>query len=75
MRESTVFVYQRVDDPVRYIRCVEDGNLLCQSKGRVAYLVVGVGMPMRLVALAPDAYIRIKCERCKTYYSILVQTI
>lgn len=75
LRESSIFVYQRINDPIRYIRCVEDGNLLLESKGTIAYIVVGVGMPTKIIKITPDVYIRIKCKRCDTYYSILIQTI
>jgi len=75
IRESIIYVYQRADDPIRYIRCVEDGNVLCEAKGQVAYIVVGLGIPARIVKISRDNYLRIKCKRCEVYYSIMIQSI
>lgn len=75
MKEATIFVYQRDDDPARYIRCVEDGTLLLESKGRVAYLVVGLGLPPRIVKQTINAYVRVKCKRCQTFYNIMIQNV
>ncbi len=75
MKESSIFVYQRPDDPVRYIRCTEDGNMLLESKGRVVYLIVGLGLPPRIIEQTTNAYVRVKCKRCQTFYNILIQNI
>lgn len=75
LRESSYFIYQRANDPIRYVRCVEDGTLLCEAKGQVAYLIVGLGLPAQVIKIKQNAYIRVKCKRCATYYNILIQTI
>jgi hypothetical protein len=75
MKESTIFVYQHPDDSIRYIRCVEDGTLLLESKGKVVYLIVGLGLPPRLVEQTRNAYIKLKCKRCNTFYNIMIQII
>ena len=72
IRESSIYVYQRINDPLRYVRCIEDGNLLLEIKGTVAYVIVGINQPHKIIKISAT-YIRIKCNRCKTYYSILVQ--
>lgn len=75
MEESTIFIYQKPTDDIRYIRCVEDGNLLCEAKGRVAYIVIGLGLPPRIIEVTANAYIRLKCKRCDTFYNVLIQNI
>ena len=74
IREASIYVYNRPGDPLRYVRCVEDGNLLLEVKGQVAYVIVGLNQPHKIIKIN-SAYLRVKCNRCKVYYSILVQNI
>ena len=73
-KETTIYIYSKPDDPLRYVRCLEDGNLLMEIKGQIVYVIIGAGQPHKIIKISAT-YMRVKCKRCNTYYSILVQNI
>ena len=75
MNESTIYIFQGSDDPVRNVRCLDDGNLLLEFKGKIVYLIVGLSLPPQVIKTTSNAYIRVKCKRCHTFYNIMIQNI